>query len=44
MIWRVPFVDVVLVDLAVEGKGPCEEVNPADDIDYQTLPLLHMLL
>ena len=29
----VPFAAEVLVDLSVEGEGPGEEVDPADDID-----------
>ena len=41
---QVPLVLEVLVDLPVEGERPREEVNPAHDLDYQALVVLHRQL
>jgi len=39
----VPFSFEVFVDLSVEGEGPGEEVDPADDLDQHLLPMLHII-
>jgi len=39
----VPFSFEVLVDLSVEGEGPGEEIDPADDLDQHLLPMLHII-
>lgn len=37
----IPFLFEVFVDLSVEGERPGEEVDPADDLYNEILPILH---
>ena len=37
----VPLPLIVLVDLSIEGERPGEEIDPADDLNEQLLPVLH---
>lgn len=40
---KVPLTPKVLVDLSIEGEGPCWEVDPANDLDNDFLPIFHDL-
>ena len=39
----VPFSSEVLINLSVEGEGPGKEVDPANDVDQDLLPMLHII-
>ncbi len=42
MLELIPFMSEVLIDLSVEGEGPCKKVDPSDDLNDQILPILHV--